>query len=224
MCGLAGEITFDGTIVDVAAIARMAEVLGPRGPDGSGLVMHGRVGFAHRRLKIIDLSARSEQPMVDADLGLTGIFNGCIYNYRELRQELLALGYRFFSAGDTEVLLKAWHAWGDKCVDRFHGMFAFAIHERDSGRVVLARDRFGIKPLYLAEGNKRVRFASSLPSLLAAGDIDTTIDRVALHHYMTFHAVVPAPHTILNGVRKLPAATLRIIESDGRISDRRFWN
>ena len=200
------------------------EAIAPRGPDGSGLVLHNNVALAHRRLSIIDLSLKARQPMVDATLGLTIAFNGCIYNYPELRSELEAKGYSFFSHGDTEVILKAWHAWGKDCVNRFHGMFAFVIHERDSGRVVMARDRFGIKPLYLAETSGGVRFASSLPALLAAGDIDTSIDRVALNHYLSFHAVVPPPRTIINGVRKLPPATIRVIEKDGRKSDTVYWN
>jgi asparagine synthase (glutamine-hydrolysing) len=224
MCGLAGEITFDGTMADPAAVARMTETLAPRGPDGSGLLMRGRVGTGHRRLKIIDISEKAEQPMVDAELGLSLVFNGCIYNYKDLRAELEAKGYRFFSSGDTEVVVKAWHAWGTDCVDRFNGMFALAIHERDSGRLILARDRFGIKPLYLAESHGKLRFASSLPALLAAGGIDTSIDRVALQQYMTFHSIVPPPRTILNGVRKLPPATIRIVEPDGRTKERRYWN
>ena len=206
------------------AISRMNEAMAPRGPDGEGVVIHGKAGFGHRRLKIIDLSDRAQQPMVDAGLGLTIAFNGCIYNYPELRAELEAKGYAFFSTGDTEVILKAWHAWGERCVDRFLGMFAFVIHERDTGRVAMARDRFGIKPLYIAETPHRIRFASSLPALLAAGEVDTSIDPVALHHYMSFHAVVPPPRTIINGVRKLPPATMRVIEPDGTTRDKVYWN
>src|SRR3546814_9150497 len=108
-----------------------------RGPDAAGVAAQSRVAFGHRRLKIIDLSERAQQPMVDAELGLTLAFNGCIYNYRELRGELQGKGYRFFSDGDTEVVLKAWHAWGLDAPKKFHGMFAFAVHERDSGRIVL---------------------------------------------------------------------------------------
>jgi asparagine synthase (glutamine-hydrolysing) len=186
--------------------------------------MRGRVGLGHQRLKIIDLSPRSAQPMVDAELGLDLVFNGCIYNYQELRGELQALGYRFFSGGDTEVILKAWHAWGIRSVDRFKGMFAFAIHERDSGRIILARDRFGIKPLYLSETPDRLRFASSLPGIVAAGDVDTSIDREALHFYMSWHAVVPPPFTILKGIRKLPPATVRIYEENGSFADTVYWD
>jgi asparagine synthase (glutamine-hydrolysing) len=202
----------------------MADVLAPRGPDGAGVVVRGNVGFGHRRLRILDLSDKSQQPMVDPDLGLSLVFNGCIYNFRELRAELQRKGYRFFSDGDTEVILKAWHAWGEGCVSRFHGMFAFVLHERDSGRVIMARDRFGIKPLYVAEVSGALRFASSLPAIVKAGGVDTSIDVAALHNYMTFHAVVPPPRTILNGVRKLPPATIRVYERDGSFKDRRYWD
>ena len=223
MCGLCGEVRFDGGPVDAGALGRMVEAMAPRGPDGAGMLVRGSAGLGHRRLKIIDLSERAAQPMTDPDLGLSVAFNGCIYNYEDLRGELEAKGYRFFSHGDTEVVLKAWHAWGDRCVDRFHGMFAFAVTERDSGRLSLARDRFGIKPLYISRDGSRLRFASSLPAILAAGDVDTSIDRAALAMYMTFHAVVPPPRTILNGVRKLPPATVRTFQPDGTSSDRAYW-
>ena len=182
----------------------MTAVMTPRGPDGAGVWSQGRVALGHRRLKIIDLTEAGAQPMVDSDLGLTIAWNGCIYNYKELRRELEGYGYRFFSHSDSEVLLKAYHRWGDDFVSHFKGMFAFAIVERDSGRVLLGRDRLGIKPLYLTEDSHRIRFASTLPALLAGGGVDTRIDHVALHHYMTFHSVVPAPPTILRGVRKIP--------------------
>lgn len=224
MCGFAGELRFDAQDADIAAVGRMSAVLAPRGPDGSGLVQHGRYAVAHRRLKIIDLSEHAQQPMVDRELGLTLAFNGCIYNYEALRGELAALGYRFTSSGDTEVVLKAFHAWGPACAERFHGMFAFAAHERDSGRLTLVRDRFGIKPLYLAPIPGGLRFASTLPALLAAGGVDTSIDPEALNHYMSWHAVVPAPLTILRGVRKLPAATAMVIEADGTSRSRTWWS
>ena len=201
----------------------MCDSLAPRGPDGSGLFIQGRMAFGHRRLKIIDLSEQAQQPMIDNELGLGIVFNGAIYNYVELRAELQEKGYRFFSHGDTEVILKAFHAWGERCVERFSGMFAFALWERDSGRVTFARDRLGIKPLYYAELSDGLRFASSVPALLRAGGIDTTIDPVALHHYMTFHAVVPAPHTIFKGIRKLPPATVMTIEPDGTRRLDTYW-
>jgi asparagine synthase (glutamine-hydrolysing) len=223
MCGATGEVRLDGRVPDVAAVSAMAEVMAPRGPDSAGVWSQGRVALGHRRLKIIDLTEHGAQPMVDSDLGLTIAWNGCIYNYKELARELTGHGYRFFSHSDTEVLLKAYHHWGDDFVSHLMGMFAFAIVERDSGRVLLGRDRLGIKPLYLTEDSRRIRFASTLPALLAGGGVDTRIDHVALHHYMTFHSVVPAPLTILRGVRKVPPASLVAIEPDGKRTTTTYW-
>jgi asparagine synthase (glutamine-hydrolysing) len=224
MCGIAGELRFNGTAADATAVARMCDTMLERGPDGSGIVASGRIALGHRRLKIIDLSEKASQPMVDPELGLTVAYNGCIYNYRELRDELTTYGYRFFSRSDTEVIAKAYHRWGTACVEHLYGMFAFAIAERDSGTVVLARDRLGIKPLYLAESTTRLRFASTLPALVEAGDVDTSIDPVALHHYLSFHSVVPSPRTILAGIRKLPPATVRTIHADGTSTEHRYWS
>ena len=223
MCGATGEVRLDGQTPDVAAVSAMVEAMAPRGPDAAGMWSHGRVALGHRRLEIIDLSEAGAQPMVDSDLGLAVCWNGCIYNYQDLRRELAGHGYRFFSHSDTEVLLKAYHHWGDRFVDRLKGMFAFAIVERDSGRVLLGRDRLGIKPLYLTEDAHRIRFASSLPALLAGGGVDTRIDPVALHHYLSFHSVVPPPRTILRGVNKVPPASLVAIEPDGRRTTTRYW-
>ncbi|MGH3666333.1 MAG: N-acetylglutaminylglutamine amidotransferase, partial [Egibacteraceae bacterium] len=223
MCGFAGEIRTDGRPADATTVATMTATMERRGPDGVGLHAQGPVALGHRRLKVIDLSDRAAQPMVDAELGLTVVFNGCIYNYLQLRSELEASGYRFFSTGDTEVLAKAYHAWGERFVDRLAGMFAFCLVERDSGRVVLGRDRLGIKPLYVTQSGGRLRFASTLPALLAGGGVDTDIDPVALHHYLTFHAVVPAPRTILAGVRKLEPATVMVIEPGGRHRSTTYW-
>jgi asparagine synthase (glutamine-hydrolysing) len=227
VCGATGEVRLDGQTPDIAAVSAMAQAMAARGPDSAGVWSQGRVALGHRRLKIIDLSAAGGQPMVDADLGLSVAWNGCIYNYKQLRRELGEHGYRFFSHSDTEVLLKGYHHWGDRFVERLHGMFAFAIVERDSGRVLLGRDRLGIKPLYLTENSSRIRFASSLPALLAGADrdnsIDTRIDPVALHHYLSFHSVVPPPRTILRGVTKVPPASLVAIEPDGTTKTTTYW-
>jgi len=228
MCGIAGEIRFGGGPASARAVAAINGRQAVRGPDGEGLYQQDGIALGHRRLRIIDLSDRARQPMVDSDLGLALVFNGIIYNYKELKKTLEGRGYRFFSGGDTEVVLKAFHAWGAACVERFHGMFAFAVWDRASGRVTFARDRLGIKPLYFAEAGGRMRFASTLPGLLDAEradplGLDTDIDPQALHHYMTFHAVVPAPMTILKGIRKLPPATVMTIEADGTKSERRYW-
>jgi asparagine synthase (glutamine-hydrolysing) len=223
VCGLSGEMRFDGRGADVAALERSCATLQCRGPDGSGTWAQGPVALGHRRLSIIDLSVKGAQPMVDPAVGLTVAFNGCIYNHKELKIELEGLGHSFFSHSDTEVISKSYAQWGTDCVSHFYGMFAFAIAEHASGRVVLARDRLGIKPLYFARTADRLRFASTLPALLASGGIDTSIDRVALQYYMTFHSVVPAPNTILNGVRKLPPATVQVIEADGRTRETVYW-
>jgi asparagine synthase (glutamine-hydrolysing) len=215
MCGICGELRFDGAQPDLEAIARMRAALSDRGPDHQGQWQGGAVALGHTRLSIIDLSAASDQPMVDADTGCVLVFNGVIYNYRTLRAELVARGQRFASSGDTEVILKAYAVWGEDCVARLDGMFAFALWDPRRQSLLLARDRFGMKPLYLAEDGQRLRFASTLPALLAAGGVDTAIDPIALHHLFSLHAVVPAPRTILRGVRKLaPAHTLRV-QPDG---------
>jgi len=224
MCGLAGEIRYDGRQADIAAIERANDVLAPRGPDDGGLWWSGSHGMASRRLSIIDESVAGAQPMVDQELGLTIAFNGCIYDHAELRGELEKLGHTFRSHSDTEVIAKAYAEWGVRCVERFHGMFAFAIIEHESGRLVLARDRLGVKPLYVDHTPERLRFASTLPALLAAGGVDTSIDAVALSHYLSLNSIVPSPRTIISGVRKLPPATIRVVESDGTTRDTVYWD
>ena len=224
MCGIAGELGRDRA-PDRDALERMSAALAPRGPDGAGIWFHNGTALAHRRLAIIDLSDRGAQPMIDDELGLTVVFNGIIYNHRELRGELEAAGMRFRSDSDTEVLLKGWAAWGEGLLDRLAGMFAFCLVEHASGRCVLARDRLGKKPLYLQElRDGGLRIASSLPALVAGGGVDTRVDPVALHHYLSFHSVVPAPRTILRGVRKLPPATVLVLEPDGSRRERRYWD
>jgi asparagine synthase (glutamine-hydrolysing) len=227
MCGIAGEIA-RGRPANLAAVAAMTDSMVPRGPDSNGLWARENVAFGHRRLSIIDLSSHGHQPMHDPELGLTVAFNGCIYNYPELRQQLIGLGYRFFSHSDTEVILKGYREWGERVVDHLKGMFAFAVTELDSGRVVLARDRLGVKPLYWSDvddgnGSGALRFASSLPALVASGGVDTELDPVALHHYLSFHSVVPAPRTILRGVRKLAPGTIMRIEPDGSRVEKTYW-
>src|SRR3954453_14049185 len=224
MCGIAGEIRWDGADADVIAVTKMTKAGRRRGPDDSGIWASGPVALGHRRLAIIDPSTQAKQPMTDSDLGLTIAFNGCIYNYRELRGELEHKGHRFFSNGDTEVLLKAYKEGGERFVERLMGMFAFCIVERDTGRAVLARDPLGIKPLYLCDGEKRLRFASSLPALLAGGDVPTDIDPVAVHQYLTLHGIVPAPRTIFSAVRKLAPATVLVIERDGTSRTHTYWD
>jgi asparagine synthase (glutamine-hydrolysing) len=224
MCGLCGELRFDGAAADLDSVLRMREALSSRGPDHAGLWLDGPLALGHTRLAIIDLSPASNQPMVDAETGCTLVFNGVIYNYQALRRDLIARGHRFATEGDTEVILKAYAQWGEDCVQHLEGMFAFALWDARRQSLLLARDRFGMKPLYLTEDAHRLRFASSLPALLTAGGVDTAIDPIALHHLFSLHAVVPAPRTILRGVRKLePAHTLRV-QPDGLRWLSRYWS
>lgn len=223
MCGIAGEFRFDSKAPDQAALRRMVAKLVKRGPDGEGLYFDGRVALGHRRLAIIDLTDRSHQPMLDEAAGLALVFNGTIYNYPQLRAELIGKGHTFHSDGDTEVILRAYVEWGDDCASHLHGAFAFAIWDRPAGELFLARDRLGIKPLYYSLDEHSIRFASTPQALLAAGGIDTSIDPEALHHHLTLHAVVPAPRTLLNGIRKLEPASLMRIDASGRRQSRHYW-
>lgn len=223
MCGLCGELRFDGNAPDNQTLNSMIDRLARRGPDAEGRYFSGPVALGHRRLSIIDLSERGNQPMIDETLGLVLVFNGTIYNYPELRNMLQAKGYSFFSGSDSEVILKAYAEWGVDCPVRLQGMFAFAIWDINKQQLFLARDRFGIKPFYYSLTREGLRFASTSQALLATGPLDTTIDPVALHHHLTLHAVVPAPRTLLRGLRKLPPAHSLTFAVDGRHQLRRYW-
>ncbi|SLM32607.1 Asparagine synthase family amidotransferase [Desulfamplus magnetovallimortis] len=223
MCGICGEIFIDNHPVSLESVKKMKQVMEKRGPDSDGLHKEDSIVFGHRRLKIIDLSEKSSQPMIDRELGLSIVFNGAIYNYPELRKVLQEKGYNFTSTGDTEVILKAYHAWGESCVKKFNGMFAFAIYNNKDKSVFLARDRLGIKPLYHARTPNSILFASSLPAIVATDKVDSEISPEALHYYLTFHAVVPAPKTLIKGIEKLPPATCMKIDKDGGIKESRYW-
>jgi len=210
-------------VPDLAVLGRMLHRLERRGPDHEGSYSDGPLALGHRRLAIIDLSERSHQPMIDNELGLVLVFNGTIYNYRDLRVELRERGYSFFSDGDSEVILKAYAAWGEQCVEHLHGMFAFAIWDIRRQCLFLARDRLGIKPLYYSHDGKTFRFASNMQALLAAGGADVSIDPFGLHHQFTLHGVIPAPRTILNGIRKLAPGHTLAIDKEGRRSERQYW-
>ena len=206
MCGIAGKLRFRGSNHDITTVQSMVSKLQRRGPDYDGIFSDEKITLGHARLSIIDLTSNSNQPMHDKELGLVLVFNGCIYNYKALRKTLEMRGYNFFSSGDSEVILKAYHAWGKDCVEHFDGIFAFAVWDLQSHSLFLARDRLGIKPLYYTVTKNAFYFASTMQALLASGDVDLGFDEVALHHHLTLHAVVPAPRTILKKVRKLAPA------------------
>ena len=223
MCGICGEWRLDGGRPDAATLTAMLSKLERRGPDHEGRYVADSLALGHRRLSVIDLSEASNQPWVDEQADLALVFNGAIYNYKELRAQLQAQGFAFRSQGDTEVVLKAYAAWGEGFAERLHGMFAIAIWDAGRRRLVLARDRFGIKPLYYSQTRERFRFASNTQALLAGGGVDTGIDPVALHHHFTLHAVVPAPRTLLKGVRKLQPGHTMVITPDGHDRVFPYW-
>jgi asparagine synthase (glutamine-hydrolysing) len=202
----------------------MLPALEPRGPDDEGVHVEPGLAMGHRRLAIIDLSPTGHQPMRDPGLPLSITYNGEIYNYRELRKELEGEGYRFFSDSDTEVLLKGYDAWGLGFLERLYGMFAFCLHDRQRGEYLLVRDRLGIKPLYYTRRGDRLYFASNIQSLHAAGAVDGRLSPVALHHYLSFHAVVPPPLTLFEGVHKLEPGSFLRIRDNGLITRGRFWD
>jgi asparagine synthase (glutamine-hydrolysing) len=221
MCGICGEIYWDGQQASESRLNSMLTNLEKRGPDDGGVWLNGQVGLGHRRLSIIDLSPAGHQPMLDKELSL--VFNGCIYNYQALKAELIELGQNFQSHSDTEVILKAYRQWGMDCVNRFEGMFAFALWDDDLQQLFLARDRFGIKPLYYSTVKGGVRFASNTQALISSGGIDLDIDPVGLHHQFTLHAVIPAPFTILKGVKKLEPGHWLVVNPDGQIFKKQYW-
>jgi asparagine synthase (glutamine-hydrolysing) len=211
MCGLAG---WQGEFPADCA-QRMVDAIAHRGPDDQGLLVHGDTTLGHRRLSILDLSPAGHQPMVDPH-GLMAIaYNGELYNFTELRRELANLGHSFGSTSDTEVLLHAWLTWGEACLSRLNGIFAFALHDRRSGEVVLVRDPCGVKPLYYATTSQGVAFASELKALLCLPGINRDIDPAAACRTLGL-LWSPAPGTMLAGVRKLMPGTLLVLK-DGRI-------
>lgn len=220
MCGIAGQITKDRRPVDEGVIAAMGARLRHRGPDDQGLYVKGHVGLAHRRLSILDVSAAGHQPMSNAAGTVWVVLNGEIYNYRELRGQLRA-ARSFRSRTDTEVLLYLYEDYGLRCLELLRGMFALAIWDERTGRLVLARDRLGKKPLYYSVGNGDLSFASELKALPVEGP-RREIDPVALHHYLTFQ-YVPAPQTIYRGVHKLPPGHALTYE-DGKVSVSAYWS
>jgi len=223
MCGIFGGLSLSGGGIDKAVCERMSQQVARRGPDDRGEFYDRGVMLGHRRLAIIDLSANGHQPMTDVLQNLTIVFNGTIYNYPELRQQLIDAGFSFQSHSDTEVILNAYAYWGQSCVERLHGMFAFAIWDKRSQQLFLARDRMGIKPLYYLQTKDFFYFASNPQALLKTGVCDTAIDPVSLHHLFTLHAVVPAPGTLFKGVKKCPPAHTMTLQMSGKLELRRYW-
>jgi asparagine synthase (glutamine-hydrolysing) len=227
MCGLAGIFAYkNGTRhVYEGELLRMREAMATRGPDGAGLWMSGdrQVGLAHRRLAIIDTSDAGAQPMSTSDDGLCIIYNGEIYNYRELRIRLEAKGHRFNTQSDTEVLLYLYREYGNEMVQHLRGMYAFALWDARIRGLFLARDPFGIKPLYYSDDGATVRVASQVKALLAGGAIDTSPEPAG-HVGFLLWGYVPDPHTLYKGIHALPAGTSLWIDAGGRGAPQSFFN
>lgn len=223
MCGIAGVFRTGGEPVPPGIIEAMIATLRHRGPDGDGSFFAPGVGFGHTRLSIIDLSAASDQPFVDEAAGLALIYNGEIYNYLELRSELKQLGYEFRSDGDTEVLLRAYEAWGADCLRRLNGMFAFAIWDARKRQIFLARDRFGEKPLYLARSARGLVFASEIKAILAVRPELRRPNRKAVFRYIARGDLDLDEESFFEGIESVPAAHYLVIDADGRGEPQRYW-
>lgn len=226
MCGIAGVFNLDGAPVPGDLLRRMTDAIAHRGPDGEGFYSDGGVGLGHRRLAIIDLSSEGAQPMVTADERYALTYNGEIYNFRELRIELEGLGHRFRSRSDSEVVLQAYAEWGPACVERFNGMFAFAIWDRQNRTLFLARDRYGIKPLYYTIIGNSLLFGSEQKALLVHPGIRREVDKEALLEYFTFQNIF-TDRTLLRDVRLFPAGSTAMITSgtaQTRVVPKRYWD
>lgn len=223
MCGIAGIINLSGQDIDPASLDRCTDAISHRGPDARGTLIRGNVGLGHRRLKILDLSEAAAQPMVTHDGNSAIVFNGEIYNFAELRKDLQSQGHSFRSTGDTEVLLRLYEVYGDNCVQKLRGQFAFAIHDARRHRILLARDRVGKKPLKYFHAGGIFAFASELKALRTLPQCPRGINNEDIHHFLTM-MYVPAPGTGFSGMQKLPAAhTLAIDCVTGTSELKRYW-
>lgn len=221
MCGICGKINLNGEPVDEALLRRMNASLVHRGPDDEGIYLKGSVGLGHRRLSIIDLSPAGRQPMCNEDGTVWIVFNGEIYNFQELRQDLLGKGHVFRSKSDTETIVHLYEQYGEDCPGYLRGMFAFAIWDERDCSLFLARDRIGKKPLYYYFDGKMFCFGSEIKAILADRQIERTPDLTAIHHYLTYQAV-PSPWTAFTGVRKLPPAHYLHLRK-GNAELHRYW-
>lgn len=225
MCGITGIFDiFDNRLIDRNILDRMNESQHHRGPDEGGLHIEPGVGLGHRRLSIIDLMT-GRQPLYNEDRSIVVVFNGEIYNYRELLPELRILGHIFRTKSDTEVIVHAWESWGEKCVDRFRGMFAFALWDANKETLFLARDRLGVKPLFYAvQPDGMFIFGSELKSLVAYGSLRNEIDPFAIEEYFAL-GYIPEPRTIYAGTRKLPPATTLTVKRGVPVPEpRQYWD
>ncbi len=223
MCGIAGILNFDQKPVAHSQIKSMTDSIIHRGPDGEGQYIDGHMGLGHRRLAIIDLSPAGHQPMQTPDGRFTITYNGELYNFKELRIQLEALGYPFHSHTDTEVVLNAYAEWGHQCLHKFNGMFAFAIWDKRYRQVFLARDRYGIKPLYYYQNDKSFIFASEIKAIIATGLYSSKIDKEGLVEYLTFQNFF-TDKTLFQDVKILMPGHHMLVESNKRFLKNQYWD
>ncbi len=224
MCGIVGLIHPEGSSVPLAILQKMTDAVAHRGPDGHGHWVENNVGIGHRRLAIIDLSPSGQQPMISADQRFVLTYNGEIYNFRELRAELEALGHHFRSMTDSEVVLNALVQWGTSALLRFNGMFAFGLWDRREGSLLLARDRYGIKPLYYAQHGDGFAFASEQKAITAQPSFSRRLNKQALLEYFTFQNIF-TDQTLLEDIKLLPAGHYaRFYPSRSRLDVQRYWD
>ena len=222
MCGIAGQFNFERREpVEPETIVRMARSIAHRGPDDEGFFIAGPVGLGFRRLSIIDL-AGGHQPMSDAEQTVWLIFNGEIYNYKELRAELQSKGHQFRTNSDTEVIIHGYKQWGTDVFNHLNGMFGLAIWDVQKQRLVVARDAMGIKLIYYKIKNGQLTFGSEIRAVIAAGDSRPDVDPIALNLFLRFR-YTPSPLTILDGIRKLAPGTMLVVEN-GECREKRWYN
>lgn len=224
MCGIAGQYCLNGTSPDTTLLSAMGSRLAHRGPDGEGLQVCGSTGLVHRRLAIIDLSDEGLQPMTNEDRSLWLVFNGEIYNYLELREELVRSGHRFHSRSDTEVILHAYEEWGHACLSRFNGMWAFALWDERKRQLFCSRDRFGIKPFYYTVAGGSFLFASEIKALLAHPEAGKQPDEQALCTYLAWGVLDHSSKTMFEGIFQLEPAHALVVTAAGPEQPFRYWD
>jgi asparagine synthase (glutamine-hydrolysing) len=221
MCGICGIYNFNGEPIDRELLDRMSSIIRHRGPDGEGSYVSGDIGLGHRRLSIIDIEGEA-QPITNEDKSMYLIFNGEIYNFIELREDLEKKGHSFKTRSDTEVIIHGFEEWGTECVNHFNGIFAFALWDCNSKKLFLARDHLGVKPLYYIVLRNKLLFALEIKSLLQDKDCLRQVDIKSLEQLFTFR-YVPSPNTLFKGIKKLPPGHWMLCSSDS-IEIKRYWN
>ncbi|MFC1936376.1 asparagine synthase (glutamine-hydrolyzing) [Chloroflexota bacterium] len=223
MCGIIGVCNFNGKPVSIDTIKEMTSVIDHRGPDGDGFYCDGPIGLGHRRLAIIDLSPTGKQPIQNETGDIFITYNGELFNYIELRKDLVAKGHKFYSHTDTEVVVHAYEEWGESCLEKFNGQFAFGIWDKNSKTLFLARDRFGVNPLYFFYDQKKFVFASEIKAIIRHPGINSELSYEALAEYFTFQNIL-GDHTLFKHIHLLQAGHYIKVDLSGYYEKKRYWD